>query len=460
MSLQFLYRLVQPRSKDEDLKRREFIFNVLLLGSILLSTVATLIVKIDSIVFGEAYVGVPPEILLIICLTFLALYFFSRAGFFIPVAYVLIGIYFASATYTVYTWGAEIPQGLLTYTLIIVMSGVLISTRFAFAVTLITSSTLIILAYLQVNRFIHPNLYWRSEMLNMGDMMAIVSTLGVIMIISWLFNREIEKALYRARSSEKALKKERDLLEIKVEERTRELRQAQLEKMTQLYRFAEFGRLASGLFHDLVNPLTDVSLNLEMLGTQKTSLLLKRALSGIKRMESFVGVARKQIQKQKTKTNFSLTDEIDQSIQILTHKAREEGVEIHFPQTGNLEIYGNPLRFHQLATNLLSNSIDAYEKIKRGKGKRQVLVELKETDNIVHLTVQDWGCGIPQKHLGKIFDPFFTTKSVDKGTGLGLCICKDIVEKDFNGSINVESAQGKNKGTTFLVEFPIKQGDH
>jgi len=455
MIVQLLTKLVEPKSKDEDVVRRERILNILLLGAIVFSAIATLFVLVDVIEQGPAYPGIPIQILASIALGFLALYFFSRAGFFVAVAYIFIGLYFASATYTVYTWGAEIPQGLLTYVLIVIMSGVLISTKFAFVITLITSSTLIFLAYLQTNLITHPNLYWKREMLEIEDAVVIVATFGVIMIISWLFNREIEKALYRARGSEKALKKERDLLEVKVEERTQELRQAQLEKMTQLYRFAEFGRLASGLFHDLVNPLTDVSLNLEMLGTQKTSSLLKRALSGIKRMESFVGVARKQIQKQKTKTNFSVTDEIDQAIQILAHKAREEGVEIRFLQTDNLEIYGNPLKFYQLVTNLLSNGIDAYEKINQGKKKHQVLVELKETDNIVHLTVQDWGCGIPKKHLGKLFDPFFTTKSVDKGTGLGLCICKDIVEKDFSGEMKVKSKKGE--GTTFTVEFPMRK---
>jgi len=460
MDVRFLFKFIEPRSKNEDLRRREFILNILLLGALILSAAITIRAQIDLITRGTAYKGISPEIPLIIFLTFLALYFFSRAGFFIPVAYAFIGICFVSTTYTVYNWGVDVPQGLLTYALIIIMSGVLIGTRFASVTTLTISLILILFTYLQAKSIITLDSYWKSTKVEMNDTVTVVFTFGVMMLVCYLYNREIKRALYRVRRSETALKKERDLLEIKVEKRTRQLRQAQLEKMFQLYRFAEFGRLASGLFHDLVNPLTDISLNLERLNIKETSSFLKRAVSGTKRMENFVKVARKQIQKQETKINFSLLDEIDQAIQILSHRAKEKRVEIHFQCPNNLEIYGNPLRFHQLVTNLLSNGIDAYEKTKQSKRKRQVLVELKEADSIVRLSVQDWGCGIPPKHLGKLFDPFFTTKSIEKGTGLGLCICKDIVEKDFKGSINVQSKQGKNKGTTFLVEFPIKQGDH
>jgi len=235
------------------------------------------------------------------------------------------------------------------------MAGVLIDTKFAFIITILISVSLFVIFYLQHEKIILVDTTWMDEPLHLRDVEIYVVTLVIIATVSWLFNREIEKALYRARSSEKALKKERNFLEIKVEERTKELKQTQLEKMSQLYRFAEFGRLTSGFFHDLANPLTDLSLNLERLSTKETSSLLKRAINGTKRMESFIGIARKQIQKQEVKTNFSVPDEIKQAIQVLSHKAREEGVKIYFPRTNNLEIYGNPLRFYQLVTNLLSN---------------------------------------------------------------------------------------------------------
>lgn len=467
MNFRVLFRLVEPRSKPEDLKRREFILNVLLLGSIILSVVTFCVAKINLIRLGTAYKGVSPAILLIISLLFLALYFFSRAGFFISVAYIFIGLGFASATYTVYTWGVDIPQGLLVYALIIVMSGVLISTKFAFVVTLITTIGLILLAYFQINMIIHPYLYWRNEMIGMEDIATIGFTLGLTMLVSWLSNREIEKALKRARRSETALKKERDLLEIKVIERTKELEKAQLEKTRHLYRLADFGRMAAGLFHDFVNPLTLVSLNLEQLQARNTGAkarnladansFLERAVDGTRSMENFAQAIRRQLQKQKTEVVFCLNEEISQAINVFAYKAKDKKVRIRFINKERVRTYGNPFRFNQLVSNLVSNSIDAYDKVRRRKN-REIIIKLARQDSKVLLTVQDFGCGIQKKNLGKIFNLFFTTKSAEKGVGIGLPICKDIVEKELGGKIEVESKE--DEWTTATVDFPIRQHGH
>ena len=145
-----------------------------------------------------------------------------------------------------------------------------------------------------------------------------------IMIVAWLSNREIEKSLKRARRSEAALKKERDLLEVKVEERTRALKESQAEKMTQLSRFAEFGRLASGVFHDLINPLTIVSLNLENIKDSSHKELnnvnssIKRATDASRRMESFILAIKRQLSQQGSLEKFNVCEEIRQVAQILS----------------------------------------------------------------------------------------------------------------------------------------------
>jgi len=105
-------------------------------------------------------------------------------------------------------------------------------------------------------------------------------------------------------------------------------------------------------------------------------------------------------------------------------------------------------------SNLVSNAIEAYESVRRRKNRR-VIIKLSSENGKVALVVQDFGCGIPRKNLKKLFDPFFTTKSAEKGTGIGLPICKDIAEKDFGGKIEVESQEGEE--TTATVEIPIKR---
>ena len=465
MDKRSLFRLfLQPKEKDKDLARQEFILNVLLLGCIALAATSSILVTRNYFRSGKEFDGAPPYVVIFGFLIFSYLYYASRLGYSKFATYSFIVMLLFPGFYVSFAWGSLLPQAVLMYALVIIIAGILLSSKVAFAFTLIISIFLIIVSYLQSNKLITYDNAWQEHIYSLNDAIPASATLGVIALVSWLFNREIEKALQRARRSEKALKKERDFLEVRVEERTKELKKAQLEKVLHLYRLADFGRMAAGFFHDLVTPLTTVSLNLEQLQARSKRMkswnadvepLLKRAASGTQRMKSFVQAVRKQIQKQEEKVVFNLNREIIQSLDVLNYKAKSIRVKLHFVYPKTIHTYGNPLRFNQLMTNLVSNAIEAYEKTRRRKN-RQVIIKL-ETKNAKKavLVVQDFGCGIAKKNLKKIFNPFFTTKSIDKGTGMGLSICKSIVEKGFDGKIKVESKEGK--GTTVIAEFPIRK---
>lgn len=465
----FYKKLIEPKSENEDLKRREFILNILLTAAIFLFGLGFTVALYQSITLPE-YVAISPIILLAIFFIFLILYLVSRAGFFILSAYLFIGVFLISTTYAIYRWGIELPSGLLFYVLIIVMSGILISTRFAFLITGIASLTIAIINYLRVNHLISPDLYWKTETWGGPDIIALVLIFGIIATVSWLSNREIERSLKRARGSEAELKKERDMLEVKVEERTKELRKLKMEKMSKLYRFAELGRLSSGLFHDLINPLTAISLNLEKVNlgrggsAELTEMLdvkphLEQAMSATKRMEDFIIAMRKQIAPtvaREPKTLFSLNQEIKAAVQIFSYRAQKANIEINFLLNENIRIYGDAIKFNQIITNLIDNAIDAYTEprgeINPEERKRELEVRLGEKGDFVYLTVEDWGCGISKEAASKIFQPYFTTKGSQGGIGIGLPLIKNIIEKDFKGSIGVESEE--NKGTKFIIKFP------
>ena len=456
--------LVRSKYLDKDQTRQAFILNVLLFGSIILSFVALLSSSIGKILIekkGDVYPGISPLILFILLIIFVIAYFISLLGKSRQVSYTLICFYLLVAAYTGYRWGADVPESLLIYALAIVMSGILISSRFAFIITSIIFLTLLTFSYLQDSGTISISSDWKTKVIHPRDALIFSVTLLVICLVSWLSNREIEKSLKRARSSEVALRRQRDKLEMIVEKRTKELRLAQAEKLAQLYRFAQFGRMASGLFHDLVNPLNLVSLNLDLLsrkskraGQQKLSdikILLRRAVGGTRRLEDFVQAARRQVQHQEAPKTFSLENEITQVAQMLEHKAKKSHVKMSLKLEEGVKMFGNSMKFSQLIANLVLNAIDAYENVKR---KEKVIeVRLQKINNSIRLEVQDWGSGIREKYLPKIFDPLFTTKSHGKGIGMGLSICKDVVEKDFKGRCIVRSQRGV--GTTFIVEFPI-----
>ena len=439
----FFSVFIQPKSVIEDEARREFILNIFLLVSIILLLVALTIAVRNAIILGADHHGSSPWYIGIIFLLFVGLLASSRFGFYKAASYTFVLIYLLSVVNGIYTFGVNEPQTLLGFAMLIVMSGVLIGSRFAFYIMLVAALSIITLGYAQVNHLYAVKAYWKNQAIIMDEPIMFSITLGIIAITAWLSNREIEKSLARARRSEADLKKERDSLEVTVEKRTRELKETQAEKMTQLYRFAEFGRLSSGLFHDLINPLTAVSLNMD------------KATSAAKKMENMVNAVRKQFVREDKKALFSLNTEIKDAVAMLAHRAQKSNVVVKFSDSGDVKFYGDAIKFNQIILNLVANAIDSYM-LKTG-GRREVLVSLSNAGGRAEISVRDYGAGISKENLPKIFDPFFTTKGHERGTGIGLSIVKRIVEKDFGGSIEVKSKE--NKGSEFVVKFPIKTHD-
>lgn len=228
----------------------------------------------------------------------------------------------------------------------------------------------------------------------------------------------------------------------------------ELEGLSQMYLFAEFGKLTSGLFHDLINPLTAISLHIEELKIQhnhpkKIQTLVDQAFHATKHLETFLKNIRKQIQNQEEKEVFDLGTEIHQALGIVAHQAQNLNIKIttHLPDMSLF--FGNPIKFHQMVVNLLTNAIDAYEEI---DGEKPVDIYLEKIDDQWSLQVVDFGVGIPEDQKQYIFEPLFTTKKSSKGVGIGLCIVKYKIEKEFGGTIEVKNSHPR--GTTFILKFP------
>lgn len=233
-----------------------------------------------------------------------------------------------------------------------------------------------------------------------------------------------------------------------------ETTQKELEHLSQIYLFAEFGKLTSGLFHDLVSPLTAISLHIEELKIQhnhpkKIQNLVDQAFHATKHLETFLKNIRKQIQNQEEKESFDLGHEIQEALGIVRHEAQKLNIHMmtHLPDMSLF--FGNPIKFHQMVVNLLTNAIDAYEDM---DGEKTIEISLQKSGNEWSLKIVDFGRGIPEEQKPYIFDPLFTTKKSSKGVGIGLCIVKYKIEKEFGGSIEVQNSEPH--GTTFLLKFP------
>jgi len=464
LTKQFIHlkNIIIPRpdpNEDNDNNNKHqqaLILNILLAFSLFSFFIINIIRFIDRWVYNQK-TGLPIYITLTIFLFFIFLFWLSRQGWLKTAAVLFITVFTLPMIYSFLTWGADLPAALILAVLVIVLSGILLGAKPIFISTFLISAFLIILSQQQSSGNIPVESYWRASPIQVGDAIAHSVLLLIISSVAWIFCREINKSLKRARLSEKLLKEERDSLEITVEKRTKELLNLETEKITQLYRFAEFGRLSSGIFHDLINPLSAVSLNLEQIQTEtdnkimSAKLYLDQALKATHKMENLIASIKKQINRENSITLFSINQEIAESLEILAYKARRAQVEINFPRTNSIELRGDALKFGQIIVNLLANAIEACEVT----DQKKVVILLLEHSSDINIIIKDSGTGISSENLQKIFKPFFSTKKIQgQGLGIGLAMTKEIIERDFNGTIEVTSEL--NHGTKFLIKLPKK----
>lgn len=405
--------------------------------------------------------SLPLVLLFAIFAFFSFLFWFSKKGYSRFSSYLLLGSVFCLALAMGLRWGADLPAEILFYVLCIVMSGILVNGRLAFIVTFLTALSFLSVNQLHARGIISVDRIWINELWGYSDIIMASLILLIIATICWLSDKEMRSALKRAYQSEKELKAERDNLEINIQEKTRELKMIQAQEMARVHRFAELGRLSSGLFHDLVNPLTTVMLNVEKIrNEQHNDHQLKEINHDIeqvdkaaRKMGDFIKAVRKQIKFQGQDELFSLNQEIEEAISVLNYKAKLEKVSITFSADENLTLEGDPIKFSQIATNLISNAIDSYEGI--ANSNKEVEVELKRDGRDINLKIKDNGKGISAENIDRIFEPFFSTKTSKDNLGLGLSLISNLVEKDFNGKISVQSKIGK--GSCFSVIIPSQK---
>ncbi len=225
-------------------------------------------------------------------------------------------------------------------------------------------------------------------------------------------------------------------------------------------RLASVGRLAATVAHEINNPLEALT-NLIFLARERAVRSdVRQYLAGAEEeLERISHLTRQTLgfyRETRGASSVKLGAIVEPLISVFASRMHSKGVEIRSEIKDDPETYAIPGEIRQLVANLLSNGIDAVE---RG-GQIRIRVSAATEWNParrsgVRLTVADSGHGIPPEFRSKLFEPFFTTKK-DVGTGLGLWVCKTIVEK-HGGTIRVKSRVGGGRtGTVFSVFLPLQ----
>lgn len=233
----------------------------------------------------------------------------------------------------------------------------------------------------------------------------------------------------------------------------------EMDRQDRLYltdRLASVGEMASGIAHELNNPLSSIVGLSELLTEEELSDTIRedvttinsearRAASVVKNMLSF---ARKHTA---SKQAVQMNQVIDDVLKLRAYHWRVNNINVETDLDRNLpNVLADYFQMQQVFLNIILNAEQSMVE-SHGKGTLKITSEL--VDKMVRLTFTDDGMGIAPQNVSRIFDPFFTTKEVGNGTGLGLSICFGIVTS-HGGRVYANSEAGR--GATFIVELPAQ----
>ncbi len=261
---------------------------------------------------------------------------------------------------------------------------------------------------------------------------------------------ELTLDITERKQAEQILQDHSTQLEAMVEERTRELRDAQ-ERMMRQERLAALGEMSGGVGHELRNPLGVITNAVYYLKTvmpdaeekvqEYLDIISAEAFGAEKIVSDLLNFARIQPADQQAS---SVSDLVSR---VLDKCIPPDNVEVTTHYDPDLpDLWVDPQQIMQVLSNLITN---AYQAMPEGGG---LAINAQANKNQVKISLADTGQGISAENMPKLFEPLYTTKT--RGVGLGLAVCKNLIQAN-QGSIEVESIEGQ--GSTFSITLPFME---
>ncbi len=231
-------------------------------------------------------------------------------------------------------------------------------------------------------------------------------------------------------------------------------------QLVQASKMAALGEMASGVAHEINNPLTIIVGKAQQIKMQldKAQIVNEDIENKIKQIVSTADRIKKIIDGLRTfsrsgekdpLTLYPLEKLITETLELCTEKFKDHRIPLEVTTIPNVLIQCRPSQISQVILNLLLNSIDAVENLSEKWVKLQFHLSVVKPE--IHIEIIDSGRGIAPEISKRLMEPFFTTKDVGKGTGLGLSISKGIID-EHHGKLELEE---DSPNTKFVIILPI-----
>ena len=232
-------------------------------------------------------------------------------------------------------------------------------------------------------------------------------------------------------------------------------------RVLRLEKLAALGELASGVAHELSNPLTSIVGYAQRLLVRHDGLKqreeIRRIFTEAERASSIL--RRMLLTARETppeRSLISINELVRRTVELQRFALAAQGISIELDLDPLVSaIYGDAGQLQQVLLNLLGNARQALERYK-ANGRILVRTARIDAEKRARIEISDNGPGIAEEILSRVFDPFFTTKPAGAGTGLGLAIVLGIV-REHGGEVHVESSPGN--GATFMIDLPASAGN-
>ncbi|RXI47072.1 histidine kinase [Malaciobacter mytili] len=246
-----------------------------------------------------------------------------------------------------------------------------------------------------------------------------------------------------------------DNLEIKIQEEiSKRLEQEQL--LIQQSKLASMGEMIGNIAHQWRQPLAQISaIHMNMKVTYDfnkfTKEYLDTKIKEANKLTSYMSQTISDFQNffkpQGEKEEFSIQKACQEAYFIVESSLKYHGIEVYFDIKEDINVFGYKNEYSQVILNILSNAKDIL--LERQIENPKINIEIKNGENYAIVKIHDNAGGIKENIIDKIFDPYFTTRYKTQGTGIGLYMSKNIIERNMNGYINVKNV---DNGALFTIK--------